>query len=110
MTEQDFRHHTDCGTPIRFAPSSVDRSIHAAWLIEADTPMELQNAIIEGDLRLCNSRVQHRWIFEGCKFTGMIDISGTSFASPVRFDGCECEQEVRMDRCRFLNGLICNPF
>jgi hypothetical protein len=111
MKEEEFKKRISIGPPLRFAPGSPDseRTIEASWLTKADIPLDLGHAIIEGNLSLCDSRIEHPWIFKNCIFRGAIDLAGSTFACAVRFDGCTCADDVKFDRCRFLNGLLCNP-
>jgi uncharacterized protein YjbI with pentapeptide repeats len=110
MTAGQFKETVSRGAPLRFAPNTADaeRTIEASWLTETDIRLDVEGAIIAGDLTWCDSRIEHPWVFKRCTFNS-IDLSGSVFTSAVRFAGCNCKGAVRFDRCRFLNGLLCNP-
>ena len=112
MTEEELKRWISSGSPLSFRPGGQDseRTIDARWLTMADLSLDLEHAIITGDLSWQDRRTERPWIFKNCVFQGTIDLSGSTFVSMVRFEGCTCKGDVKFDRCRFLNGLLCNPY
>ena len=98
MTEEEKRAALKQGQALHFPEHTgeKDRTIHASWIQElaAGTenkfraPIDIKNAIIEGEIKLRNATFEGGFSIVGTRFKSAVDFAFATFAHSANFMAC----------------------
>jgi len=93
----------------RPADPEQQRTHPARELLEAlrnGQPVEVEGAVIHGDLNLANLDYGHKLVIRNSVFTGHVDLSESRFARSVDLAGCQFQRELSLFGARIDGQLL----